>query len=236
MRLQAADPLAIEATRAIQRGDVAQLERLVSEHPGLAAARIERRMGSGTLLHVVTDWPGQFPNGPAVVRLLVAAGADVDAATESGFTETPLHWAASSDDADVAVALIDAGADIEASGGSIAGGTPLDNAVGYGCWQVAHLLVSRGARVDKLWHAAAVGMLARVGELVAAGATPSDINEAFFHACGGAQRRTAEYLLDRGADINYVPEYSKTTPLGAATGLETRRHTLADWLRDHGAK
>jgi hypothetical protein len=63
----------------------------------------------------------------------------------SGRQETPLHWAASSDDVDVAEALIDGGANIHATGGSIASGTPLDNAVGYGCWRVARLLVQRGA-------------------------------------------------------------------------------------------
>jgi hypothetical protein len=44
-------------------------------------------------------------------------------------SETPLHYAASSDDLEVAEALIDGGADLEVPGGSI--GTPLDNAVGY---------------------------------------------------------------------------------------------------------
>src|SRR5262249_51581489 len=56
------------------------------------------------------------------------------------------------------------GADIEASGASIAGGTPLDDAVGYRCWQVARLLVERGAQVNRLWHAAALGMMSRVEE------------------------------------------------------------------------
>jgi hypothetical protein len=64
-----------------------------------------------------------------------------------------LHWAASSDDVDVASALIDGGADIEAPDGSI--GTPLDNAIGYACSHVARRLVAGGAKVDKLWHAAA---------------------------------------------------------------------------------
>ena len=31
-----------------------------------------------TLLHVATDWPGHYPNGAAVVGVLVAAGADVN--------------------------------------------------------------------------------------------------------------------------------------------------------------
>jgi ankyrin repeat protein len=237
MRLQASDPLAIEVTRAIKLGHLDALQRLLQEHEGLAAARIEREPGrSRTVLHQAADWPGFFRHAPEAVRLLVEAGADVNAAGEGQFAETPLHWAASSDDVDVAVALLDAGADIEAPRGSIANGTPLDNAIGYGCWQVAQLLAVRGARVDKLWHAAALGMLERVKELLASGATPKDINEAFFHACSAAQRRTAEYLLDRGADINYVPDYSKTTPLSAATGPETRRQTLADWLLSRGAQ
>jgi uncharacterized protein len=58
--------------------------------------------------------------------------------------------------------LIDGVADIEAPAGSIADGSPLDNAVGYGCWRVARLLVQRSAGVQKLWHAAGLGILARV--------------------------------------------------------------------------
>jgi hypothetical protein len=33
-----------------------------------------------------------------------------------------------------------------------------------------------------------------------------------------------------------VPEYASDTPLAAATSVETRRQTLADWLRDRGAR
>ena len=64
--------------------------------------------------------------------MLIGAGADPDAVEGSLHAETPLHWAASSDDVEVARALIDGGADIEATGASIAGGPPLDNAVGTG--------------------------------------------------------------------------------------------------------
>jgi len=165
--------------------------------------------------------------------MLIQAGADPNARTAGGpAPETPLHWAASSDDADVAEALIDGGADIEAAGGSI--GTPLDNAVGYGCWHVARLLAARGARVDKLWHAAALGILARVEELLAASPSPGteEITEAFWQACHGGQRRAAELLLGRGARINGIPGYSQQTAAEVAAGPDTRRELLVTWLRD----
>ncbi|MFC6454019.1 ankyrin repeat domain-containing protein [Paenibacillus vulneris] len=200
---------------------------------------LDKKGGSRTALHVVADWPGYFPNAPEIVKILIAAGADPNAtAVEGQPSETPLHWAASSDDVEVAAALIDGGADIEAMGGSIAGGTPLDNAVGYGCWNVARLLVERGARVDKLWHAAALGMISRMEELMASIPSPTtnDINEAFWQACHGGQRRAAEYLLAQGADINGVPGYAVETPLGIAGSLDTRRDTLITWLKSIGAK
>src|SRR5690348_9243334 len=110
-----ADPLAVAVTRAIQRGELSELERLLRDHPDLATAQIASDDGTArTLLHVATDWPGQLPGGAATVRALVAAGADIDAPFVGQHRETPLHWAASADDIAVLDALLDAGADIEA--------------------------------------------------------------------------------------------------------------------------
>ena len=144
------------------------------------------------------------------------------------------HWAASSDDVDVALALIEEGADLETPDGSI--GTPLDNAIGYGCWNVARLLVARGARVDKLWHAAALGMLDRLEELLRPGTDHEQISQAFWHACAGGQRRAAERLLSAGADLTWVPDYAEGTALDAATGLGTRQQNVIEWLRSKGAR
>ncbi len=231
------DDRAAALAGAIRAGDLARLGGLLDRDRRLAAAWMrDRRGGARSTLHVATDWPGYFPNGPAAVRLLVEAGADPNAAID-GDGETPLHWAASSDDVDVADALIDAGADLEPAGGSIVGGTPLDNAVGYGCWHVARRLVERGARVDKLWHAAALGMLPRLEELLAADPQPSaeELDNAFWQACHGGQRRAAELLLARGADVNWVPDYAESTGLDVAAGPDTRRDLLVAWLREHGA-
>lgn len=92
------------AVAAIQAGDVATLERVLTEHPGLAVARARGR----TLLHVATDWPGHLPNVAASVRALLSAGADVNARTRGTVAETPLHWAASSDDVEALDALLEA--------------------------------------------------------------------------------------------------------------------------------
>lgn len=234
------DPVAVELLLAVRGGDLDTIGRLLAAHPGLAAATlVGRDGGTGTPLHLVADWPGYFPNGPEAVELLISADADpnVPTAGRDGFTETPLHWAASTDDVDVAVALIDGGADLEATGGSIAGGTPLANAVGYGCWHVARLLVTRGARIRSLWEAAALGDRPRVEELLAADPprTAEDIDEAFWQACHGGQRRMAAYLLARGANIHASPGYSSHTPLQVAAQIDTRRQALVGWLREHGA-
>ena len=225
------DQIAIELTLAIKGGNIPALERLLATRPGLAAEHITgRKGGTSTPLHFVTDWPGYFPSGPAIVRILIEAGADPNALTSPGKPETPLHYAASSDDADVAEALIDGGADLEIPGGSI--GTPLDNAVGYGCWHVARLLVARGARVDKLWHAAALGLLPRVEELLTGEPPADELNEAFWQACHGGQRRAAELLLNPGADPDWTPDYSDQTPMQVAADPGTQRETLVSWLQE----
>jgi uncharacterized protein len=224
------DPVAVAAVHAIRTGDAASLAGLLSQHPGLVSEQIH---GTRTPLLVVADWPGYFPAGPVTVRLLIEAGADPNADSGGGRPETPLHWAASSDDADVAEALISGGARLETPGGSI--GTPLDNAIGYGCWNVARLLVRRGARVDKLWHAAALGIMPRLEELLAAAPAPApdDLSEAFWQACHGGQRRTAERLLASGADPSATPGYSDQAPAEAAADLGPQRENLITWLNEH---
>jgi ankyrin repeat protein len=246
MMLRESEPLAAEVIRAIKEGNLDSLQRTLAANPGLSTARVGgNRGGSKALLHVVTDWPGFFPNGPAVVKLLIAAGSDVNARTEGREPkpkpdgETPLQWAASNDDVEVAEALIVGGADIEATGGSIAGGTALENAIGYGCWRVVRLLLQHGAKVEKLWQAAALGMTSVVERFFLEGSTRSseELNDAFWQACNGGYRRTAEYLLSRGADLNWIPNYAKQTPLGIASsaGHDTGREALVNWLRDKGA-
>ena len=179
-------------TETIRSGDAAALEQLLREHHELAHARLgdPERGQSRTLLHVVTDWPGKVPDAAAKIRVLVAAGADVDARFTGPHTETPLHWAASSDDLEALDALLDAGADIEAGGAVIGGGTPMADAVAFGQWAAARRLLERGARTN-LWQAAALGLADRVrDELAQAAPTREDLDNALWCAAHGGQRST----------------------------------------------
>jgi hypothetical protein len=226
-----------QLVRAIQVGDDDRVERLVASNQALASSPLGGSHGSRTPLHVVTDWPGYWPNGPTIVGILIAAGADPDARDPKPRSETPLHWAASSDDADVARALIDGGADVNVPNGSI--GTPLDNAVGYGCFNVARLLVERGAVVGNLWVSAALGLVDRLQVLLAAepNLDIDAVSQAFWHACSAGQRRAAEYLLDRGADLDWRPDYANDkTPLDAAQDFGTQQQNVISWLHERGAR
>jgi ankyrin repeat protein len=222
---------AAAAVAAISTGDTKSLKRLLSQNSSLANTRVDDKR---TLLHVATDWPGHFPNNMETIAALLVSGADVNAAFAGRHSETPLHWAASSDDVGAIDVLLDHGANIEARGSVIGGGTPLSDAVAFGQWQAARRLVERGAQTT-LWQAAALGLMDRVDEYFKAvpPPTPDEITNAFWCACHGAQRAAAEYLLDRGADLNWVG-YDKLSPLDVANrGSAT---ALVEWLRDRGAK
>jgi len=188
-----------------------------------------------TLLHVVTDWPGHFPRGAASVAALVEAGADVKARCRGPHGETPLHWAASSDDVDVIDALLDAGADIDALGAVIAGGTPLADATAFAQWYAAHRLVERGAQVN-LFAAASLGLMDRLDGFVggAAAADADQVSDAFWAVCHGGQLRAAEYLLDHNAALNWIPGWEQLTPLDAAA--RSGATDVITWLHGHGAR
>lgn len=231
-------PLAITVAEAIHSGDVDLLKRLLDEHPDLVKARLGDDDPDGmsrTLLHVATDWPGNFRNGPEVVRVLVSAGADVNARFVGPHEETPLHWAASSDDVPVLDTLIDLGADIEAPGAVIGGGTPLADARAFGNWAAAHRLIARGA-TPTLVDSATLGLLDRLTEAFDADARPQGevVNHAFWGACHGGRPEAAEFLLERGALIDWLPPWEPMTPLDAAR--RSNADEVVAWLVERGGR
>ncbi len=239
MTIDTREPLARAVVAAIQGGDLPALERLLAERPELATARLGDDDPGGmsrTLLHVVTDWPGHFPGGPTTVHALVRAGADVNARFRGPHSETPLHWAASRDDVEVLDALIDCGADIDAPGAVIGGGTtPLADARAFRNWRAAQRLIERGATTT-LADAATLGLMDRLEQFFSGPEEPSadEVSRAFWGACHGGRQSAAEYLLERGADIDWIPPWEPLTPLDAA--LRSEDEALAAWLRERGAK
>jgi ankyrin repeat protein len=234
--IPADDPLAVALMSAIRSGDVPQLERLLQHDPALAAARIvDDKLVRRSLLHIVTDWPGHFPEGARTAALLVRYGADVNASVNhptAPSAETPLHWAASCDDVPLIDALLDAGADIEAPGAIFTDGAPMSDAVVFAQWNAAGRLLERGAQTT-FWQSAALGLLDNVRSHFDTASQPSEeeITNALWHACRGGQREVAEFLVARGADPNWIG-YDDKTPLQLAE--ESGNHELADWLRRNG--
>lgn len=220
----------IDVVDVIRSGDVSALESFLSEAPQAVRERVD---GQRTLLHIATDWPGHFPNVGETIRLLAQRGADLNAPFHGGHTETPLHWAASSDDVTALDALLELGADIEAPGAVIGGGTPLADAVAFGQWKAARRLIESGAR-STLWQSAALGLMDRVREHFAGASQPSadEMTNAFWHACHGGQMDAAQFLLERGADRNWAG-HSGATALDAA--VRNGNEKLVKWLESQGA-
>jgi uncharacterized protein len=146
-----------------------------------------------------------------IVRLLIKAGATVQARDGDG--ETALHKAAAASNVDIAKILIHQGAEVNAA--STHGATPLtlapltnDDTI------MVELLFANGAAInDKETHsssallnAAAAGHLASLRFLISKGANTSSTNRAgttaLMEAATHGHIETVEFLLDGGAKID----------------------------------
>ncbi len=234
--LPADDPLVQTFTDVVHRGDVDALVALLAQHAALATERFGDEGMSRAALHVATDWPGHFPRVGDTIAVLVAAGADVDARFAGPHRETPLHWAASSDDIEAIDALVAAGADLEADGGVLTGGPPLDDAIVFSQYAAAHRLVAHGARTT-FWHDAPLGDVALVRVTLASGATDdidaAEITNAAWHAARAGQLSTLELLVDAGADLHAVLWVDQTI---LDAGVDGGDDGVVRFLRDRGAR
>jgi len=244
--------MSIELARAaVESGDVEALQQLLAQDPKLVSKTTLDN--PRTLLHTLADFPGHRIRRDETANVLIEAGANVNARAlfkgKSTPGETPLHWAASSDDVVLIDALIDGGADIDIDGAIIANGTPLWEAVVFCMQGAAHKLIERGATYN-LMIAAGVGRLNLVetffnaaGQVTAqAGVLPGwskpresqfCIDSAFGLACRNGHLETAQWLLYKRPDINCKNPVGET-PLDQAVG---RKHPeVANWLMTLGAR
>jgi ankyrin repeat protein len=194
------------------------------EHPDLVRAR-STRPHRATLLHYVSangveDERQKTPkNVVAIARLLLDAGADVDAAGEMygggattlGLTATSIHPFKAGVLAPLLDLLIERGAAVDSrSAGN-------NMSIVEGCLHNdrpdgAVLMAERGAPLD-LATAAGVGRLDVVKQSLPA--TPQQLNLGFIWACEYGRRDVVDFLIDRGVDL-HASENSGQTALHLA--------------------
>ena len=203
------------AADAIVTGDTAALESLLRENPNLIRVR-STRVHRATLLHYVgangfENYRQKSPkNAVEIAKILLDAGAEVDAVADAYGKDTTLGLVATSihpKQAGVQIALmetlLDYGAAIDGAPGE---GSPLIAALHNGRPQAAEFLAGRGARLD-LEGAAGVGRLDVVESFfnddgsLKTSATPAQMNAGFLWACEYGRNSVIEFLLKNGADL-----------------------------------
>jgi ankyrin repeat protein len=246
------------AAAAVQTGNVEEVARLLRALPELLQARSSE--GHTLLGLACLAATGELARPPvrgsaeqhATVDVILAAGADPNAATASGWA--PLHTAAMSGHVDLARRLLSAGASREGKLLGASGGSPLALALFYAEREVAELLAEPPVP-DSLRTAAALG---RPLERFVDGAalTPEAaqgcdfyrpllvfpewqrsssrqelLDEALSWAARNDRIGSMEQLVALGADVNANPY--RGTPLLWATFADAL--DAATWLLDHGA-
>jgi ankyrin repeat protein len=222
---------------AAKRGDVEEVKRLIAAGTSVGA------LGSSAQEDVVAT-PLHFASlmgRDAVVELLLASGADVDA-VDRDYGIVPVHVAAMNGHAETVELLVDRGADLNRAAKD--GATPLHFAgegrnVGVIKWLAARgadLTLGNWAGVTPLHLAAQSGCDPCVEALLAGGAdvdargalgqTPLQ------YAAYEGHESTIELLLSRAADLN-AKQDNGATALSLAE--DAGRDGAAALLRRHGA-
>ncbi len=217
------------AVEAVVSGDVARLASLLDAHPELVQARSTRRHHA-TLLHylgangVEGGRQKTPPNAVEVTKLLLDAGAQVDAladlydgkCTTMSLLVSSAHPAEAGLQAELAETLLDYGTELDGRGFS--GQSALMTALTFGYLDTARALAKRGATVDTFPAAAGLGRVEAVTEML----PRADSMEKHVALALAAQLGHAEVvrlLLEAGEDPNrYNPDgvHAHSTPLHQA--------------------
>jgi ankyrin repeat protein len=204
------------AVDAVVGGDLPALEKLLNQNQGLVRARSTREHRA-TLLHYVSangveDYRQKTPpNIVEITRLLLKAGADVNAEADAygggwttlGLTATSCHPENAGVQLPLLELLLDHGAALDGRDGT----SIVNSCLANGRGQAAAFCAARGARLD-LEGAAGVGRLDVVQGLVNADgspkppATPQQLTDGFAWACEFGRTEVVEFLLQRGVQPN----------------------------------
>jgi len=215
------------AVDAIVSGDLASLEKLLSEHPELARARSTREHRS-TLLHYVSangveDFRQKTPkNIVEISKLLLNAGADVNAESDAyggrsttlGLTATSWHPENAGVQLPLMGLLIDHGAIIDGPDG----GSAVNGCLHNGRGEAAEFFASHGALLD-LEGAAGVGRLDVVKSFfkddgsLKTPATQQQLKDGFAWACEFGRTNVVDFLLERGMEIDAKLKHNGQTGL-----------------------
>jgi ankyrin repeat protein len=222
------------AADAVINGDLPALETLLREHPELARAR-STRVHRATLLHFTgangfENYRQKTPkNAVEIAKLLLNAGAEVDALADAYGKSTALALVATSIHplrAGVQIALMEIllehGADINNS----TGGMPIIAAsLRNGRRQAAEFLAGRGARLD-FEAAAGAGRIDLVSDLFS-NATKAQMEAGFLWACEYGRDDVVDFLLNT-VDLATQGDTGQTGLHWAVVGgqLETIRMLL----------
>lgn len=252
-RVTPEDPAAAQALQLIHQGDAAGLQELLRREPSL----INGRTSCGETLLGMVAQPNAF--GFRVGHDLGVARACVEALMRAGMDiDGPLTLAASHDRVELVKMLLDAGARADLVDKEY-GITPLQAAVYQGATAAGDVLAEVAVVPDTLYMAAGTGRvdllerwfdgdrglrpeafeerlnLADVGwpPRVPPRDEPDEVlGDAFTMACYNGRIEAAEWLLDRGADIDAHP-YLDTTGLHFAVWSGQSR--MVEWLVRRGA-
>jgi hypothetical protein len=212
-----------QAAEAIIDGDAPTLTRLLHENPKLIRAR-STRVHRATLLHYVAangfeNYRQKTPgNALEIAKILLDAGAEVDATSDSYGKDTTLVLVATSihpKRAGVQIALMQ----LLLDHGAVPDG--VNACLGNGRPEAAEFLAQRGAPLD-LEAAAGLGRLNLVQQLLNE-ATPVQINRGLWWASEYGRDQVVDFLLNNGADLRAGENTGQTALHWAIVGgqLET---------------
>jgi ankyrin repeat protein len=231
------------AVAAIKSGDLEGLQALLRKDPRLAAAR--SNCSHPTLLQCLALEAREIPNQVEMAQALIAAGAPLD---------ENLVAAASGNNAPVAAALLDAGAAIDGAGGWSA----LEEALYWSHAEIVDLLLARGAAIRNPRTAAALGRTdLLLGYFQADGTlkpeavgiewpfgqarsgwfqSPQDtLDNAFVYACMHNRIEAASLQLEKGAEIDAIPEGFDFDGTGLHYAALNGHREMVDFLLSRGA-